>query len=370
MPAEVRWLGVRLVEGTVIEELPIRASGLSARLGAYATCSATLDIPAAPAGWAEACEPRQTMLVLELHDPPHFDRTLVWAGRVVTREGGSGATAALGLATLESYLDWRYVTDHAWTGQDEASVIAAGLVGDANDVEGIGLVVDAPATGQARDRHYLATDDKTVYSALQELMAVQGGPEWTVEIGWADADRSAVAKTFKVRDQIGTEIDPPAAVFQTLGEASSTYTLTEDHSTGKAANHVVATSTGSGEETGVRPESVPARDEARLALEPRYELRFVPSTSIETQSVLDDHATAKLALVAGGARVLRLEARFDAYPRLGVDWFLGDTIGYELFGHRHPDGLVGADRCVGWDLDLERGIVSPYLLVPGEDVAS
>jgi hypothetical protein len=301
------------------------------------------------------------MLVLTLDD------VIVWGGRVVGREGGSDPTCSLSLATLESYLDgWRYVADHVWTAQDEAAVIAAGLVADANVVEGMGLVIDAPATGTLRDRTYLAQDDKTVYSALQELMGVEGGPEWTVELGWADADHSAVAKTFKVRDRIGTDSDPPAAVFQTLGEASATYLLTEDHSQGKAGNHVIATSTGDGT---IRPQSAPARDLALLALEPRYELRFTPSTSITTQSVLDAHAREKLALVAPGARVLKLTARFDAYPRLGVDWFLGDTIGYELFGHRHPDGLTGADRCIGWDLDLSRGLVSPYLLVPGEDVA-
>jgi hypothetical protein len=98
-------------------------------------------------------------------------------------------------------------------------------------------------------------------------------------------------------------------------------------------------------------------------------LRFTPSTSITTQSVLDDHAAAKLALVAPGARVLSISSRFDAYPRLGVDWLMGDTIGYELFGHRHPDGLIGANRCIGWDLDLQAGTVTPMLLVPGEEVA-
>jgi hypothetical protein len=365
VPAAVRWLGVRLVDGTIVEDLPIVATTIGARLGAFATASVTLNIPEAPAGWVEACEPNQTMLVLTLDD------VVVWGGRVVARDGGTDATATLSLATLESYLDWRYVGsvhgDWSFVAVDEA-IIVSGLVEETN-YEGIGLLIDAPATGTLRDRTYLSADDKTAYAALQELMAVQGGPEWTVELGWADPDRSVVAKTLVVRDRVGVDASA-GAIFQTLGEASASYTLTEDHSTGKAANHVLATSTGDGEETGVRPESAPARDEARLLLEPRYELRFVPSTSITTQSVLDDHAAAKLALVAGGARVLRLTARFDAYPRLGVDWRLGDTIGYELYGHRHPDGLTGADRCVGWDLDLAAGLVTPYLLVPGEDVAS
>jgi hypothetical protein len=360
MPAEVRWLGARIVEGTIVEELPISTDTLSHRLGAYATTSATLAIPDAPTGWAEACEPRQTMLVLTLDD------VIVWGGRVVTREGGSDATATLGLATCESYLDHRFVGDHTWVAQDEAAVIAAGLAGDANNVEGIGLTVDAPATGTLRDRTYLDDDDKTVYSALRELMAVEGGPEWTIELSWADADHSAVAKTFKVRNRIGTAQAVPAAVFQTLGEASASYVLTEDHSQGKGANHVVAVSTGDG--VTARPESVPARDTALLALEPRYEWRYTPSTSITTQSVLDAHARETLALLAPGARIVKLTARFDAYPRLGVDWAIGDDVAYELVGERHPDGLSGVGRCVGWELDLPRGLVSPMLLVPGEEV--
>jgi hypothetical protein len=360
MPADVRWYGVRLTTGAVVEELPIEVSGsLSQRLGAYSSASATLGIPAAPAGWEGACEPRQTMLVCALDD------VIVWGGRVVAREGGTGPTVSLGLATLESYLDWRYVGDHLWEGGDEASVIAAGLAADANAVEGIGLVIDAPATGTNRDRTYKDQDDKTVYSALRELMGVEGGPEWTVELAWSSADRVAVTKTLKVRDRIGVSLEQPGAVFSTHGEASASYTLSEDHSSGKAGNHVVATSSGEGD---TRPQSSPARDEALLDLEPRYEHRFTPSTSITNISTLNAHARQELARVSPGGRVVKITSRFDAYPRLGVDWLAGDDIRYELEGHRHPDGFTGVGRCIGWELDLGAGTVSPMLLVPGEEV--
>jgi len=66
---------------------------------------------------------------------------------------------------------------------------------------------------------------------------------------------------------------------------------------------------------------------------------------------------------------VKLTGKFDAYPRLGVDWKAGDDIAYELVSHRHPDGFTGIGRCVGWELDLGRQTVSPMLLVPGEEVA-
>lgn len=372
----ITWLGCDLVTGQIVEELPdLSPSGgtIGALLGAYTSASLKLPIPlgghgAPPRNWLAATEPGRTMIVAVLGSRP------VWAGIPLVRKGGTDTTVDLSCVSLEGYLDRRYVGDHTWTQQDEASVIAAGLVGDAT-TEGVGLVVDAPATGTLRDRTYADRDDKTVYSALRELMGVQGGPEWTITLDWADATETAISTTVRVRSRIGYASISPTAVFSTgnassvlssIGASEARYTYSEDYSSGSGANHIVATSSGEGDS---RPQSAPARAETLFTAGwPRYEHRFSPSSSITEQATLDAHAAAALAIMAHGAQVLTITARADAYPRLGIDWAVGDDIGYDLAGHRHPDGITGVARAIGWDLDPQAGIVSPILLAPGQEV--
>lgn len=372
----VTWLGCDLVSGQIVEELPdLRPQGeLSALLGSYTSAAFTLPIPigghgAAPKNWEGATQPGRCMLVAVLGGAP------VWAGIVLNRAGGTEATVDLSTVSLEGYLDRRYVADHQFTGVDEA-LIAAAVVGDAN-LEGIGFTVDAPATGTLRDRSYFDKDDKTVYSVLRELMGVIDGPEFTVTLDWTNTTQTAIRKTITVRKRIGHASSIPNAVFttgdanavlSTIGASDARYTFQEDYTAGKGANHVVAVSSGEGD---VRPQSAPARDAALFAIGwPRWEYRFTPSTSITDTDVLNDHAAAALAIQSRGARSITISARADVYPQLGVDWFIGDDIGYDLIGHRHPAGLQGVARAVGWTLDPTAGIVSPMLLTPGEDLIS
>jgi hypothetical protein len=369
----IRWLGCDLVTGQIVEELPdLTTSGtISSLLGAYTSASMRLPIPiggrgAAPLGWIGATEPGRSMIVAVLGDQP------VWAGIVVRRQAGTDALAELACMSIEGYLDRRFVDNHEWVEQDEVSVIAAGILADA-DLEGIGLVVDAAATGTLRDRLYFNSDDKSIYSAMRELMGVDGGPEWTVRLAWADDEKRVVTKTVLVASRIGyvsstpTEPQPTGnanAVFSSSGDASARYEYAEDWTASSGSNHVVATSTGSGYG---RPESEPARAEDLLASGwPRWERRFTPSTSITDIDTLDAHATAALALMRNGARTMTITARADGYPRLGVDWGVGDDVGYDLIGHRHPTGVKGVARAVGWELDPAAGTVSPILLLPEE----
>ncbi|MEU5965958.1 hypothetical protein ABZ777_32535 [Micromonospora parva] len=372
----VSWLGCDLVTGRIVEELPgLTASGsIGALLGAYTSASLALPIPLgghgrAPRGWESATEPGRSMIVAVLAGQP------IWGGIVVTRRGGTDAVVQLGCVSAEGYLDRRYVRNHTWTQQDESSVIAAGLIGDAN-VEGIGLVVDAPATGTLRDRTYIDQDDATVYSRLRELMGVTAGPEWTISVEWADATQTAVRKRIRVRKRIGyaATIAPTAvyttgsaaAVVASRGASDARYTYDEDYSASRGANHIVATSSGEGDS---RPQSPPVRDQALFdAGWPRWEYRWTPGYSITSINTLSEHARRALALMARGGRPLTITSRADTYPVLGTDWWIGDDVGYELTGHRHPAGLNGAARAIGWTLDPQAGTVSPILLAPGEEV--
>lgn len=361
----VTWLGCNLVTGGIIAELPDITGSVSRVLGAHTSSSLTLPIPlGGPATLGDlalqATEPGVTMLVAVVNDVP------TWGGIVLTRQGGTEGKLTLGCVSLEGYLDRRYVGDHTWVLQDEASVIAAGLVADAQ-VQGIGLTVDAPATGTKRNRTYFGKDDATVYSRLRELMGVDGGPEWTIDLDWVDENRQAIKKILRIRKRIGTVAAAPGAVFQTTansvystrGSSEARYVYSEDYSDGRGANHVVATGSGEGED---RPQSAPAT--SIKTGWPRYERRFSPSNSISNVAVLDAHAKAELALRTTGARTWQISTRWDAYPKLNIDWKLGDDVAWELVGHRHPSGVLGQGRVIGWELDMQAGVVHPILWEP------
>jgi hypothetical protein len=355
----VTWLGCDLVSGQIIAELPDIQGSVSRVLGAYTSHGLKMPIPIGGPGsfswqgqslahiWEQATVPGQTMIVPVVNDVPAA------AFIVLTRKGGTGAELQLGTVSLEGYLSRRYVGDHTWTQQDEASVIAAGLAADAQ-TEGIGLIVDAPATGTLRDRAYQHTDDGTVYQRLTELMEIQGGPEWTIDVDWADDTRRAVVKILRVRKRIGTASD---AVFSTEGSSEARYEHTESYEDGKGANHIIATSSGEGED---RPESSVIDDV--LTGWPRWERRFSPSSSIKNTGVLIDHAIAELGRRRDGATTWEITTRWGAYPRLGVDWRLGDDVAFELTGHRHPFGVTSTERVIGWELDTQAGTVKPILL--------
>ncbi|MGH3878073.1 MAG: BNR repeat-containing protein [Actinophytocola sp.] len=352
----VRWFGCDLITGAVVVELPDLTGTVSRVLGSYTSSGLRLPIPRSGPGTVgdkvfSVTEPGRSLLVAEVNGIP------TWGGIVLVRKGGTDATLELGCVSLEGYLARRFVGDHSWTQQDEASVIAAGLLADAN-VEGIGITIDAPATGKKRDRHYFAKDDATVYQRLRELMGVIDGPEWTIDLDWATTAKTSVVKLGRVRKRIGTV---STAKFQSTARDESRYTYEEDYSEGRGANHVIATSSGEGED---RPQSDPAVDIQPQF--PRWEHRFSPSSSIIKKETLDEHALAELGRRRLGARTWQIEARWDVTPRLNVDWRLGDDVEWVLRGHRHPAGVTGTGRVIGWELDVATGAARPLLLNPAD----
>lgn len=366
---DLAWLGCDLVTGSILAELPdlIPSGRLGAILGDAASAQFTLPLAGSPSAgqppdnWEAATEKGRTMVVAVVDGNP------LWAGIVLDRRGGSAAGLTLGCVTLEGYLSRRFVANHTWVQQDEVNVIARGLVNDANTTEGIGLTLDMPATGTLRDRTYLATDDKTVRTALQELMGVLDGPEWTILPEWQDANQTTVRKRFLARKRIGSAADPtfgPVAWLETTGVSEATYELVESYADGDGSNHVIATSSGEGD---LRPQSAPARDAALFAAGwPRYEYRYTPSTSISNTSTLNAHAQAALKLMNRGADAITLSARAFVTPMVGADFGLGDDIGLNLVGPRHPQGYATIARVVAWELDPAEETIHPVVILPGE----
>lgn len=375
----ITWASFDLRSRQLIARIPEVSGTVKRRIGKYDT--GTLTVPTPLAGLGAFGPPSATLKQRQqLADAALAEgRTLIvaiiagepaWAGIVTRVKGGSGLTREVSWITPEGYLDRRYVGNHNLVNVDESAIVAA-LVGEAN-VEGIGIVLDAPPTGTTRTRQYFDKDDSTVYARLDELSKVLGGPEWTIDPVWEDETATAIRLVLRLRRRIGIAADAPTAVWKTTANARWTsggpgnpaYEHTKDYGAGVGANHVIATGDGEGD---ARPQSPPQRDEELLAQGwPRWEERYSPGSSISSVNTLISHARARLAKTRLGARTTTLAAKWDAYPRLGVDWRMGDDVAWSVFGHMHPTGFAGQARAWGFELDSAAGTITP-LIAAGEE---
>ncbi|MEU6858821.1 hypothetical protein AB0B28_08110 [Glycomyces sp. NPDC046736] len=354
----VDWYACDLVSGAKIAHLPMVKGTFGRALSNYWQTTLTLPLPTAGPGRLlgladRILEPRTTMYVAVVNGVP------AWAGILLKPIGGTAPTAELGLVSLEGYLNRRYVGDHKWTGVDEAR-IWAGLIGDANNEHGIGLVVDAPDTGTVRDREYFDDENGLVFQRVSELAEVEDGPDWTIDLEWTNSRQTHVRKVARLRKRIG-RVDP-IVTLSSISPVYVDYDWTWDYSDGRGANDILAYTSGEGEDT---PTSARIRDEFQLdAGIPRYEYRFQPSSSIKNPSVLNAHARRKLAELREGTKSVVITCRANIEPaRLGVDWNIGDTVNLDLWGHLDPLGRAVRGRVLAWELDPEAQIVKPTILL-------
>lgn len=394
------WVAVDARTGILIADLPdLSVPTIKRTICRYESATATLPLPTAPENWVEATRPKAVNLILLSDDDP------VWGGMVSTRTRDSGDLVQLALATAESYFDSRYVGDVTYTGIGQNAIVASLIGAYVADGAKPGLPIRVQyatsGVGTLRDRTYKDASDKTVYSVLQELAGVEGGPEWTIEWEWQH-NPERITPVLYVGDRIGVAVTgaSPAASFEMPGAVLAAG-LVEDYTSGKGANDVKAVSTATGD---VRPESphiVPDVADGR----PTIEYRFTPSTTITSTDTLTDHARRALAVMQSGSVALTMAADYLSAPPLGTDWRLGDDVGY-VIGGREPDGSThledglfsavftetfgvtgsvldypdgrdtvpafpggfsGVARCIGWELtpDAPTPIVTPILDMTG-----
>ena len=237
---QLAWYGCDLRSGGIVEDLrSLKPTGaLTRKLGDSTTLQFELNLPGAPSGWAEATAPGQSMLVAvdTATDTP------IWAGAALTREGGSPQTLSLGAITLEAYLDGRFPGDQTLIGTDQAAVISALVTPALTD--GPPFVIDAPNTGVVMTYLTEDGDDKSILTCLKELMALDGGPEWTIDVVW-NATHSGFQLPLRVRPAVGVQAAAPEATFDFPGCVSS-YKLAESYEQGKGATVVLARGEGEG----------------------------------------------------------------------------------------------------------------------------
>jgi len=371
---EVKWYGCRLSDGLIIEELRDVSGDISKIIGTSTSSSLTIPIPRSDPALLDrvlsATHPRKTMMVAVVNNTP------VWGGYVALRDRGTDSTVNLSVVSFEGYFDRRYINrDYTMRGIDEADIFIR-LMKEAESFggrwAGLGMAIDAPKTGTKRDREYKAADHKKILEVFSELMGVEDGPEWTVQVRWKDDTQTAFQPVLVVRKVLGRRNSNPStvfevneAVFDSTGASAATYTFTEDNSDGKAANLVQAYSSGSGDDKPIS--SVMAAVSRLDAGEVIFEYHYQPSSSISVQSTLDSHARNAVTRMQDGSQKFELETVWDQFPRLGFDWDLGDDVGWRLIGHGHPMGIEGSGRVVGWSLNPLAGTVKPILWDPDED---
>lgn len=393
---ELTWVATDLKTGVLLADLPdLDVDSVKQTLGRYESATASLPLPTAPENWQRATLEGASVLWLLSDGMP------VWGAMVTEPNLSEGDTVELSIATQEAYLDRRFGGDEVFVQVGQNVIIKTlvekyAVLGPNGGVP-FRVQFTTAGNGTLRDREYKDADDKTLYSILTDLMGIDGGPEWTVGGEWQH-NPERITPVLYVGDRIGKAVTAglgPAATFEMPGCVSS-FVLVRSYAGGKGANSVMAVSTAS---AAVRPQSPPqlSTDPTR----PTFEHRYTPSTSITEVSTLTDHAVAALAILANGSAVIALSAEVGSAPVLGLDWAIGDDIGFsvggleddprtriahdifsdifsDIFGQTgvvkvnpagrdivpaFPGGLTGIARNIGWELTLgETPIVTPTLL--------
>lgn len=357
MPAlELAWYGCDLRTGRISEELAaITAQTLSRKLGAATSATLDLALAGAPAEWESATDPGRTMLVAV----DTLTNTPLWTGIVLNRGGGTASVVQLPTGSPEGYLDRRFPGSYSATQEDASTVIAA--LAAPIVTQGLPITFDTTASGLLIDYTSIDSDDKSVLSSVQTISAMEGAPEWTIDVVWGDALHTMFALVMRIRPTIGTTAYPQA-IFDLPGCVTG-YQLTESYEKDRGATVVQASGDGEGD---VRLQSdVYTADDMIAAGWPRWIHRYSPGSGISDIDQLNAHAARTLALLRNGSRAWTVQAAASAAPRLGTDWTLGDSISIEIApGHslRHPRGITTTARAYGWDLDVTSDRVSPILL--------
>lgn len=333
------WIATDLATSSVLDDLPSLVCDwpLRSTIGQYDTGTAHLFLDGArKKNWRRATLHGGS--VLHVYDDTDPAKTPQWSGIVLTRTRNTLTdTVDLSLATGEAYLARRFVGDKTYSQIGQNAIIEDLIASYVADTGGVPFTVESTGGATLRDRTYNATDNASVYQRLQELMAVQGGPEWTVEWRWSD-DREHIAPFLVVADRLGASPIAglkPAAAFTMPGNLVNA-TIIEDYSDGKGANRVITYSTGEGDET---PVSDPATADD-LQGRPIWESRTSPSSSITVKATLDEYAEQIVAQTGPGSNAVSLTASLNATDRqgrritpvFGKDWHLGDDIYYSVGG--------------------------------------
>lgn len=353
------FVSVDLLTGTVLADLKdLTFSGaLKDTMGRAETVAASLPVPSAPANWREATRPYATAIICLADDGIRP----LWGAIITNRKTSLSGDIQLSMSTVAEYFDRRYVWNETFTNVDQNTIVQT-LVNNYAKVPFLGnlgipirIQIEGGA-GTLRTKSYLDSDDKTLLSALQDLSAMDGGPEWVVE--WENVNQ-LITPVIRVGTRIGevSIFGIPGVEFTSPGCVSQAE-YEESYKGGEGANDIMAFASSA--DTGkARPQSPHQMviGEGR----PRVEYRWSPSSSIKDVATLTSHAQRALVTLLDGMASLSLTANRKEAPQLGVEWRLGDDVYVDLQSPAWPNGLSGVARVIGWDLTEDT--VTPIVLI-------
>lgn len=368
--SEYSWVATEVLTGKIIADLPdLQVEKVKLSLGRYESAPATLPLPNAPENWERATLEGATNLILLADNPDDPAHGIpVWGAMVTKTDRDHTDILPMTVATVESYLDRRFVGDKVFehVGQNDIFkyLIETHVATGSNGGLPIRVQVVNGGAGKLRDKEYKDQDDKTVYSAITDMAAIIDGFEWTIGWEW-QSNPERITPVAYVGDRIGNAVTgdmKPAATFYLPGSVSS-LSNPRDYSNGNGANDVMATSSGQGD---IRPQS--PRQTFADPQRPTFEHRFSPSTSITEIGTLTEYAEAALEVLKDGITSVGLSAATQKAPKLGVDWNIGDDIGFDITETPgFPNDHVGVARAIGWELELG-GVEFVTPILAGEEV--
>lgn len=358
-----RFLVCEFVSGIVLDELHMEiTSELTRGLQMYG--EGTLSLPLfnergepVSSTWLQNIQPWRTLIVVT--DDQY---SIVWAGSpYARRRQGNEARTEYPCRSPEAYFISRYTPALYFEGKDQAEIFRS-LVSSAT---GAGFEIMAPATGVVRNQAYADDENARIYDRMNELAAIEGGFDWTVDVVWADDDHTRVRKIVRLGyPHLGNRDLNPEHVFET-GQNITEWSYDESWAAGDAATHVRAIGDGEGESKII---SDPIIDTAREAAGwPRIEERRSFS-GVTDYLTINSHAKRTAAAVFGGQKVLSVSVR---NPGLGEDFTrlsdltLGDTARIQI----DTPQLVLDEvwPVVGWALTPETGEYNVTLAQLGDD---
>lgn len=336
--AGFQFLAVSLVDGTVLAELPeLQLTRFSYRFEESTSETALLPWHDICRNWDEVTMPYQVAVLLVRGE------TVLWGGIVVKRERSlESGGITLTLVTVEHYLDSVHVGNHSYSNRDQCDIVKD-LVTSTIAGHRFNILVEASPSSIRRDRNYDAESDKTLLSVLQELANVLNGPEWCTM--WRKLDDGRYTPVLKVADHIGS-----STVVTTFDEnVMTSFTVTEDYTSGYGANWVLAVSTA---DAGKRPQS----DVTTVVQSnrPVVEHVFQPSSSITNKETLNAHAQSTLLQMMDGTRTVKIGLSLLAAPMIYQEWQPGDLISWDIDDSRgfFTGFSVGSARIVGYEIDF------------------
>lgn len=358
----LRWVGVDLLSGQIVADLPNveLTSEAAVTIGAYESASVNLTITdETNPSWEEATQEGGSALIAYTGTPDA--PVIVYGGIVQQRARPIGtSTVNLALVTPEGYLDGCPVGTYSATDVNQDTILAD-LVGFATSTNRlpITLIHVAPST-QAQSVSYTSASQTSVYTALQQLSSVSGGPEWTMGWHW-DLAAATIVPTLTYGSRIGAApadgLEPAVTIESADLMPGSVFT--EDYSPGQGANQVIAYG---GASTTASSDDVPLAVATAIDLQgrPLWTFGYSPNQSVTDPVILGTYAAAAVSQMEDGGQPLTMVLPVNAPgKRLGVDWNLGDDLGWSLTGPTFPSPVSGTSRCIGYRLSLDK--VTPIL---------